>query len=321
MHSWARVTEAVFGTSFSRIRILRIHEGYGRSRSTLNVLHCFHHLEILQLHGVVSSLYPNDADLPLLQTLQELSIYGGCAKWLDGHTFVQLTSLNVGGLFSWQDSFPNRVDVPVCTHISFGASCLEFLPVFQAAFVFPLLVEWNTCGGFQCSEETALSVVDAFSRIRARAFQFTFSNQYEYLLMAIQPKYELETLSMEFDHDTRAVNKFLIGLTEVIVDYSLTKPTNTSFDTQTIPTCAIATNHARHKSKRMIACPNLKVLELEVWTTVRGEIRQCCVEMMEGRMRAGCPLDRCAIWWDTPSHEGDPSLVLVTSNEGIITDE
>ena len=321
------LTEAVFGKSFNRIRVLVIDEGRLSLNSTrLNVLHCFHHLQDLSLGGVGSSLYSHDAELPLLQTLQRLSIYGGCAKWLDGHTFAQLISFSVGGLLSWGDSFPNSVDMPLCTHISFEARSLEFLPVFQAAFVFPLLVEWNTWDRVQRCEEIPLSVVDAFSRIRARVFRFAFSTQYERLLMAIQPKYELETLSIRFNYDISAVKKFLISLTEVIVDYSLTKPTKTSFDTQTIPT-AIATNHAHHKSERMIAYPDLKVLELEVyaltWIMGRGgmdEIRQCCVKMMEGRMRAGCPLNRCAILLNTPP-QGDLSLVLFTSNEGIITDE
>ena len=317
------LTEAVFGTPLYRIRVLVLHR-VGRSYTMLNVLHCFHQLEELSLGGVRSLLYPNDVDLPLLQTLQRLNLFGGCLKWLDGHTFVQLKSFRVGLMVpSWCGSFPNGVDMPACTHISLGYNCLTFLPVIHAAFALPLAAEWDL-GNLRSypAEGGTLSVIDALCQVQARVLRFTISTQFEHLITVIQPIYELEELSVEVNPPAgfRVVNKLLISLTEVTVGHSLTNTTNTSFDTRTIHTLTIATTRLSHGSERMI-CPNLKVLELKfssVTSDQLDEVRQWCVQMMEGRRQAGCPLGRCRIWWFREGHGNDPSLVLSTSNEGII---
>ena len=313
------LTEAVFCTSLNRIRVLVIN-GVWTYNFTLTVLHCFHHLEDLSLAGVGSSLYPNDVDLPLLQTLQRLNISGGCVKWLDGHTFVQLTSFSVEWMqLSWRDSFPHGVDMPACTHISLGQHCLTFLPVIHAAFALPPAAEWDLHDlRSYPAEGGTLSVIDALSQIQARVLRFSISTQFKHLITVVQPKYELEELSVEVDMpDIRVVKNFLISLTEVTVGDSLTNATKPSFDTHTIRTVATATTHLSHGSEIMI-CPNLKVLELKFSSPTsdkRGEVRQWCVQMMEGRRRAGCPLDRCCIWWSRKGRQYDPSLVLSTSHE------
>ena len=163
-------------------------------------------------------------------------------------------------------------------------------------------------------------MADALSKVHVRVLRLSIDRQYQQLIMVIQPKYELEELSIQLPSN-RMANKFLIALTEVIVDYSLTKTTNTSFDTRTIPKLPIATDHGL---ERRVICPNLKVLDLWFWDVrdkKRGEVRQWCVQMMEGRGRAGCPLDRCRIWWYMDNSGKGPSQVLFTSNEGIIMDE
>ena len=138
--------------------------------------------------------------------------------------------------------------------------------------------------------------------------------------MAIQPRYELEELTVRL-RNRRMAREFFISLTEVIVDYSLKKLTNTSFDTQTIPKLEDAIDRAYNQSEGEMMCPNLKVLSLQfghIQVKVRDTVRRWCVEMMEGRRQAGCPLDRCCIWWDRygTDWEKEPSLVLFTSNEG-----
>ena len=258
----------------------------------------------------------------------QICIHGGCAKWLDSHTFVQLTSFSIGGML--RNAFPNRVYMPACAHISFGGFSLESLPTFQAALVSPLIAEWDlrevvlSQEHFHTADGATHPVVSALNKIHARVLRFTIDLQYEHLITVIQLRHELEELSIQFNTHVRVVKEFLIALTEIIVDYSPTKTTNTSFDTQPTPTLAIATSYTCHGSERKIICPNLKVLGLKFWSVQsdkRGEIRQWCVQMMEGRRRAGYPLSRCCIWWHRDDHKNDPSLVLFASNEGIITDE
>ena len=296
------LTEAACGTSFHRIRVLSIQRHWDE-KSTFNVLHCFHHLEDLSLGGIWVSLYPHDVDLPLLQTLQRLCISGGSAKWLDGHTFVQLTSFSVKSISSWCDSFPNRVDMPVCTHISFDTS-LEYLPMFQAAFICPIMDEWDLQWGalyrekLRAAKGATQSVAAAFSKVHARVLQLTIPIEYLHLIMIIQPIYELEELLI-WPTDLAVAKRFLIALTEVIVDYPRPLTKTTPFDTQTIPQLAIATVRTCHGSERKLICPNLKVLNLRFWGVKddeRGEVRRWCVQMMEGRRRADCPLDCCYIW-------------------------
>ena len=311
------LTKAVFGTSFHRIRVLSIRDW--NEEYTLDVLHCFHHLEELSLKRVHIALYSHDIDLPLLQTLQRLSIVGGCAKWMDGHTFVKLKYFDVDSIYSWCDSFPKRVDMPICTHISYDTHSLKFLPIFQAAFVFPLMREWTLQGIFY--RDPLADGVHTLSTVHAQVLRLSCFVDTPQLIMVIQLRYELEELSIMLDG--HVAKEFLIALTEVNVEPSLNKTTNTSFDAQTIPKLEIAIDHTSNQSERGIICPNLKVLGLQFWNIrdevkdeVKDEARRWCVEMMEGRRRAGCPLDRCCIWWDrygTDWEKDEPSLVLFNS--------
>ena len=312
------LTEAVFGRSFHRIQVLCIHQQFP-TKLMLKVLHCFHHLEELSLKNVQIELYFHDVDFPLFQTLQRLSISGGCAKWMDGHTFVQLKYFSVDSIYSWHNSFPKRVDMPICTHISYDTNSLDFLPIFQAAFLFPLMHEWTLHDHYVYG--LVDSQVHALSKVHARVLRVSSYTKTSQLVMAIQPRYELEELSIcPYSH--LMAKDFLIALTEVSVDYSLKKNTNASLDTQTISKLEDAIDHTCNHSEGKMICPNLKILGLHIqaiWSkAARDEIRQWCVEMMEGRRQAGCPLERCYIWWGSyiPDWEKEPSLVLFTSNEG-----
>ena len=319
------LTEAVFGTSFNRMRVLSVQDL--DEEYTLDVLHCFHHLEELSLKGVQIMLYSDDIDFPLLQTLQRLHIHGGCAKWMDGLIFVQLKYFSVRFISSWCHSFPKRVDMPVCTNISYDLRPLEFLPIFQAAFVLPLMREWTLQGLF--FRNPLVDGVHTFSEVHARVLRLSCNTEIPQLVMVIQPRYELEELSICL-HSHLMAKEFLIALTEVIVDCSMKKPTKTSnFATQAIPKLEDAIEDTCNQSEGKPICPNLKILGLQCrifGDKQRDEVTRRCVEMMEGRRRAGCPLDRCCIWWEEADwwHSYDfetdwkkePSLVLFTSNEG-----
>ena len=307
--STPHLTEAVFGTSFHKIRVLSIHEP---QTTKIEVLHCFHHLEELSLTNVLIKPYSHDVNLPLFQTLQRLCISRGSAKWMDGHTFVQLKYFGVRLISSWHNSFPKRVDMPICTHISYGINSLEFLPIFQAAFHFPLMHEWSMHG--LDFEDPLVDWVHALSNVHAQVLRLPSHHETTQLVMAIQPRYELEELSIRF-RDHLMVKEFFIALTEVIVDCSLKRPKNTSFDAKTTPKLEDAIDHTCNQSERKLICPNLKVLGLQCLH--RDEVKQWCVEMMESRRRAGFPLDRCCIlWYHSTEWEEEPSLVLFTSNEG-----
>ena len=310
------LTEAVFGMSFHRIRVLCI--GYRNTNPMLRVLHCFHHLEDLSLKEVQIELYSHDVDFPLLQTLRRLSISGGCAKWMDGHTFGQLKYFRVGFISSWCNSFPKGVDMPICTHISYDTDSLEFLSNFQAAFRFPLMREWTLEGLF--FQNPLVDWVHILSKVRARVLRLPCHCQTPQLVMAIQPRYELEELSIGLRSCLMA-KEFIIALTEVIVDYSLEKPTITSIDTQAIPKIEDTIDHTCNQAEGKTICPNLKVLGLQCWIIgdkQRDKVRRWFVKMMESRRWAGFPLDRCCIWWGDygTDWEKEPSLVLFTSNEG-----
>ena len=282
------LTEAVFGTSFHKIQVLHIHQLW-TTKPMLKVLHCFHHLEELSLENVLIELYSHDVDIPLFQTLQRLSISGGCAKWMDGHTFVQLKYFCVNFSSSWCNSFPKGVDMPICTCISYNTDAFEFLPIFQVAFQFPLMREWDMDGSYL--EDHHVDWVHALSRVRAQVLRLSCHRKSTQLVMAIQPRYELEELSIRFQ-DHLMVKEFFIAFTDVIVDCSLQRPANTSFDTQTIPKLEDAIDHSTcNQSERKMICPNLKVLGLQCWISgeERDEVRQRCVEMMESRRQAGFP--------------------------------
>ena len=316
MNPIPHLTEAVFGMSFHRIRVLCIDQPPS-SNVMLKVLHCFHHLEELSLKFV--QIYSHGIEFPLLQTLQRLHITGGGADWMDGHTFVQLKYFSVKSISSWPNSFPKRVDMPICTHIYYEIHSLQFLPIFQAAFHFPLMCEW-TLVGFHFEPGTRLGdQIHALSNIHAQIFHLSCFADTPQLVMIIQPRYGLEELSIQIS-DQAMAKEFFIALTEVIVDYSLKNRTNTSFDTQTTPKLEDAIDHTGNQSEGKKICPNLKVLRLRCWIDggkQRDEVKQWCMEMMESRRQAGFPLDRCCIWWGSyGTWEKEPSLILFTLNEG-----
>jgi len=134
-------TQPLFGPSFHSLRLFRVCGDPSR-KFTITVLHHFQHLEELSLTRVWVSLFRNDVELPLVKTLRQLSIDGGCLKWLDGLKFVQLTSFRVGPPGEYHNSFSNRVDMPACTYFNLLGGAPQFLAILQAHFVLPFLEKW-----------------------------------------------------------------------------------------------------------------------------------------------------------------------------------
>ena len=141
--------------------------------------------------------------------------------------------------------------------------------------------------------------------------------------MVITPRHELEELLIyPYGHDYPII-ELLSAVMKTIVD------TPVIGETTEIPLQAETANTKIHSGTgKKITCPNLKTLGFHLGTTlylykghrqrVIQQVRTLCTEIMEGRSRAGHPLDRCCIWGVGKGPEDDPSLVLITSKEGII---
>jgi len=312
------ITKALFGPSFHRLRVLHV-RGRGNTRAPLNVLHCFHHLEELGLYDVQVSHCEHNADLPLFQTLKRLTIWKVCVKWLDGHTFLQLTSFKAWARREWNNSFPQRVDMLVCTYIEFYDQDLESLPVFRAGIIAPLLYEWDM-QDFILSKEhfkdsTKRAGIEALAQIRVQVFRVAIREYYQDLITTITPRHELEELSIRFFGSYSAANGLLSALME-----TTDAPLSTEASDGYVTTTGICSG-----TVTKVICPNLKALDLGFGYISRKngeseEVRQWCVQMMEGRKQAGSPLGRCCIWWGYDRNK-DPSLVLITSNDGMIKNE
>jgi len=310
------ITEALYGPSFYRLRVLRV-LGMQKTKTPLNVLHCFHHLEVLSLVDVQVSHYHHNVDLPLFQTLKTLSIWGGCAGWLDGHNFLRLTSFNAEPGPEWKNLFPRRVDMPVCTYIRFCDQTLECLPMFQAGIAAPLLHEWDMQDLMLSKEYFKNNIknagIEALEQIRVQVLRVAIREYYQGVITIITPRHELEELSILISGSYRAANGLLSALMET-TDAPLSIETSNGRVTTTGICSGTVTK---------VICSNLKALVLQFYSVPhqnREEVRRWCVQMMEGRKQTGNPLYRCCVQWDRKGHQ-DSLLVLVTSNEGMIENE
>ena len=323
------VNGPLFSPSFRRLRVLMI-SGYCPKNCTVDVLHCFQCLEELSLAGVLVSTH--HIYLPLVQTLKRLSLLDGSAKWLDGHDFVQLVSFSVGVPHrTKQDiSFPRRVVMPVCTSITCHVGSLEFLLMVRAGIVAPRLAEWNLDSpvlskkDFQAAKNgIKQDGIEALQQIRVRKLVVSINDYYQGLIMIITPRHELEELFIKFYGSGSAAIGLLSALMETIVNTPVIgETTDIPLQTGTANGHSINTNIQSGTGKKII-CPNLKTLNLRFRVVSfpsqeMEQVRKLCTQIMEGRSRAGHPLDRCCIWEGKKEFEDDPSLVLMTSNEGVI---
>jgi len=307
------ITEALFGPSFHGLRVLLV-QGEGEGKIPLNVLHCFHHLEELLLQNVQVSHCHHNVDLPLCQTLKILAIRGGCVRWLDGLKFLLLTSFTVNVGDEWHNSFPQRVDMPVCTYIHFFGWSLESLPMFRAGIVAPLLYEWDmqyvalNQKYFRNGKKNA--AVEALEQIHVPVLRLAIREYYQGLVAIITPRHELEELTIQISGSYRAANGLLCALMET-TDATLSTVTHDGH----VTTTGICSG-----TETKVICSNLKELGLQFYSVPpqnREEVRQWCIQTMERRKQAGSPLRRCCIWLGNDRYK-DPWLVLTTSNDGMI---
>jgi len=299
----------------------------------IDLLSHFSKLEVLVVTNLLLPSYQDETPLPFVQTLRYLYLKTVSFEWMAGRVFPVLevcaiitpprpflafdTSFTASPGDEWHNSFPRRVDMPVCKEIKFDDQTLESLPMFQAGIVAPLLRVWDmqnsTLTQEYFKEGKKHAGIGALEQIRVRHLRVAIGDYYQGLITIITPRHELKSLAIRFNGSYSAANGLLSALMET---------TDTPLSTET-PDGHVTTTGICSGTVMKVICPNLEGLEL-LFSSVpyqnREEVRRWCVQMMEGRKKAGNPLGRCWITWGDKGHR-DSWLVLITSNEGVIEDE
>ena len=284
------IFENALVTSFlSRLQVLQITDSFDDGR-VLNVLPSFHELRDLELSRVY--VPPLDVDLPLVHTLQKLSLRNSTLAWMDGLVFTQLQIFLVDEN-GWPGTFKRKVGLPACTHIVFRQDKLKTLPILQSNFYFPLL---DTCAlpGIWRPHKYGKKGISALQRIHAKVFGFRIYPGDLQFLELLESKDEVEQLDLVILPISLSSRS---AYTEFLTKFSVTNPF-----TNKLP------------------CSNMKELRLQVTglqDTGRKEVIQSCMRMMNNRRLTGHSLEKCYIWWHDNGWETAPSLVLHMDNETV----
>ncbi len=227
-----------------------------------------------------------DVDLPLVRTLQKLSLTQSTLAWMDGLVFTQLQRFDVYNPGS-PETFKQNVGMPACTHVVFEQYEREGLPILQSNFHLPLLDAFELPSLWLRDEER---VISALQWIHAKKFKFGIFDTPPRFLEFLESKDEVEQLDL------------------VIFSYS-------AETAQDILNSMSATNHITMK----VPCPNMKVLGLQ-FHDIRGaknreQVSQSCRQMMNERRSAGHFLEKCYIWWHHEDRKKAAAFVLVMENE------
>jgi hypothetical protein len=285
--TWASaVFENALVTPFlRRLQVLDI-TGFSLSeRQVLDVLPSFHELRDLELSYV--HVPPVDVDLPLVHTLQKLSLRNSTFAWMDGLVFTQLQRFSVDE-HGWPETFKRKVRMPACTHIVFNQHKLKTLPVLESNFHFPCLTicefrnQWNY-------SEYDKGGIRAFQRIHAKIFRFTLFRDQQGLLELLESKDEVEQLDL-----------LLPGFSPFAIE-------------QQILSRLSLVNHITMK----LPCPNMKSLGLWIPDSrgIREQFIQPCSQLMDNRRLAGHSLRKCYVFLRKGNWEKE--LVLGMENETV----
>jgi len=262
-------------------------------RQVLNVLPSFRELKSLELSFV--HVPPFDVDLPLVHTLQKLSLRNSTLAWMDGLVFTQLQRFAVDE-DGWPETFERKVGMPACTHISFKRDSLKTLHVLESDFHLPLL---NTLEfppvwtfGHSAYDERGIS---ALERIHAKAFKFDTFSGHPTLLKSLEPNDKVEQLDLTIlgTHSATIV-------AGVMTAFSVINPMT-----------------------RKLPCPNLKELALRFSRLMgadREKVIRSCMRIMNNRRLAGHPLEKCWLWRHDSDRREPTSLVLVMEDERVRID-
>ena len=271
---------ALFVPFFYHLQILEISVFFG-GRVVLNVLPFCHELKELKLYFVNIPPLAHGADLPLVQTLQNLSLRRSTLAWMDGLVFKKLQRFDIYEPGS-PGTFKQKVGMPACTHIVFEQEELKSLPVFQSNFRLPLL---GTCELLSAWGEHDERVISALKQIHAKRFKIRIMNSSSRLLELIESKDEVEQLDLVI-----TAGALQAELAQVILSRMS------------------ATNHITMK----VPCPNMRELGLwfgDISGASREGVRQSCRQMMEYRRLAGYMVGKCCIYWRYKGWDGTPEVL------------
>jgi len=274
-----------------RLQVLEITVSSFSERQALNVLPSFHELRILELSSV--HIPPFDVDLPLVHTLQRLSLRKSTLAWMDGLVFTQLQRFAVDE-DGWPEAFERKVGMPACTHILFEHDSLKTLHVLESDFHLPLLntLEFQVILSFDHSayDERGIS---ALERIHAKVIKFDTFSWHTTFLKSLGHNDKVEQLDLtSFDISASVSVTTTVGVMTV---FSVINPIT-----------------------RKLPCPNLKELVLRsfgLMDTDREQVIQSCMRMMNNRRLAGHPLEKCCLW--SYGQENTAPSVLVIENEKV----
>ena len=272
----------------SHVQVLNLE---AKETQTLNVLPSFNQLKELSLFRIEVHPLPYGIDLPLVHTLKRLSLYKSTLSWMDGQVFSQLELFEVDE-DGWPESFHQIVQMPACTHIIFLQDKLEVLPLLQGSFQLPLLDMWRLWHPWNDSKYDERGL-DALQMTQARIFHLEIFVYYHGFLTFLESKDEVERLELELSSlsDSQGI---LTGLSEI------------------------------NGLTRNMPCPNMKALHLQFWDLEYDKwerVKHWCMQMMDKRVLAGQPIERCCIWWDYADWKKPALLVLVAENGEVRMEE
>ena len=282
---------ALFVPFLCHLQILIISSSFSTGRKVLNALPLFRELRELDLSSIDVALLAHDVNLPLVHTLQKLSLRDSTLAWMDGLVFTQLQRFEVDE-HGWPETFQRKVGMPACTHIVFIQNKLSSLAVLQPNFHLPFLdtCEFSSLWLHSLYDERGIS---ALQRIHAKVFKFRVAFDPLRLLELLESKDEVEQLDLVFG-STTSVQRHL-----------------TRFS---------VTNHITGR----VPCPNMKVLRIQFGAVAganREQVSQSCRQMMDNRRLAGYFLEKCYIWWSYGDWKKAAPSVLVMENEVVRTEE
>ncbi len=283
---------ALFVPFLHHLQILEIAASFDE-RGVLNVLPFCHELRELKLFFVDIPPLAHGVDLPLVHTLQKLSLINSKLAWMDGLVFTQLQRFDVYEPGP-HETFKQKVGMPACTHIVFQQYGLRSLLPFQSNFHLPFLKVFMSLSEWNHDNET---VISALQQIHAKRFRFLIFSSSTRLLELLESKDEVEQLDL------------------AIIPRS-GSPSSSAELAQVMLTRMSVTDHITMK----VPCPNMRVLKLQFFdipVANRGQVGRSCRQMMDSRRSVGYRLEKCYIWWHEEDWKQDAPVVFVMKNDRV----
>jgi hypothetical protein len=112
-----------------RLRVLKVHIPF--SGIPLDILSCLERLEELKVRSIVLPAYADSMDIPLVRTLQKLSVKFMSIQWMYGRRFRRLEKCSIWHPEREYPSHIPRIDMPVCTRMKVIDAHIQTLGYFN----------------------------------------------------------------------------------------------------------------------------------------------------------------------------------------------